>query len=114
MIISFIWGIIIGVLSGVTAGVLWAAVKAGKKSDEQMEKMEISEIKEVPDPAKEQKPLDITPELVISAYDVIRKYCKQQIGCKFGCPFRGEICEEYFCEKPEDWPELEVTHVQKS
>lgn len=103
MIIPFIWGIFIGVISGVAAVIYWV-VTPGKKVEIQIP----GEI-EKPEP----NPLDITPELATGAYNVLRQYCKNQVGYQFGCPFKGKICHECFYEKPEDWPELEVSYVQK-
>lgn len=60
----------------------------------------IGEIKDVPT-----KP-DITPELAISAYNVIRQYCENQKACE-DCAFAETACSKCFICTPGYWPDIE-------
>lgn len=60
----------------------------------------IGEIKDAP-----AKP-DITPELAISAYNVVRQYCQGRDACG-GCVFAETACSRYFIHTPGCWPDIE-------
>lgn len=46
-------------------------------------------------------PLDITPQLVSAACNVISDYCRQRSGCK-GCDIHN-ACSQYFSRSPDTW-----------
>lgn len=98
MLTEFIAGFFIG-----AAAVTWWALSEGKKEKDMIEILDIKDTE-----PKEEKPLDITQELAKAAYNTLRQYCRNQAGCRFGCPFHREICENAFYEEPDVWPELEV------
>lgn len=57
---------------------------------------------------EKEEALDITPELALSAYNVMRKYCWGRGGKCKGCAFNGEenACDEMTGHIPEDWPDI--------
>lgn len=48
---------------------------------------------------------DITPEMVVSAYNVLREYCKQHEDCYEECVLY-DICGDALVLSPDNWPEL--------
>lgn len=49
-------------------------------------------------------PLDITPELAVSAYNVLRQFCGAQKQC--GACILNESCGYHFSRCPVEWPDV--------